>query len=100
METWRERVIAAKARGTFTRDECSAACSWLTCAVGEQRASLPQVVIYVNGVAPEDDVLAHLGSDFGTGFAWAVSRADFGLAERILDQIEDRVLQLKREATP
>ena len=104
MPSWRERIVAARARGGFTIDDKTAAGSWPTCAVGEQHAALPDVVVYepstfsASGVVPTDDVLTRLGSGHRDGFCGAVLCDDATLAETLLDAIEDRVLALKREA--
>jgi hypothetical protein len=100
--SWRERVALARARGHFTQEDVALATkSWATCAVGEQHHALPTVVRLV----PMDPVLEELGEANGRprpnrvlGFGWAVLRDDFDLADQRLDEIEDRVLQLKRGA--
>jgi hypothetical protein len=100
--SWRERVALARARGHFTEEDVTLATkSWLTCAVGEQHHALPTVVRLV----PMDPVLEELGEANGRprpnrvpGFGVAVLRDDFDLADQRLDEIEDRVLQLKRGA--
>ena len=98
--TWRERIIEARAHGMFTDDDKCAAGQWATCAVGEQHAALPLVVLYDNSLhCPKDWELAELGSHGlrdGGGFCAAVMRHDFDLADSLLDAIEDRVLVLKR----
>lgn len=101
MTTWRERI----AGGDF--DDQRAEC-WGTCAVGEQHAALPQVVVYgpIRGGlpcpvcgsphgGPQDLTLIRLGADFHSAVDDGHARA----ADRILDAIEDRVLALKREAS-
>ena len=98
--TWRERIEAARERGAFTwREKADAFSSWLTCGVGEQRVKHPEVVLYVdeseNG-GPVDKRLYVLGGDSQSGFGFAVFHDNFSLAETRLDEIEDRVLQLKR----
>jgi hypothetical protein len=98
MKTWRERVVTARERGYFTKRDRALAWPFTTCAVGEHHASMPDVVLYVRGAhtqQPEDYTLLLLGSDF----AWSVAACDFARCERLLDLIEDRVLELKREAT-
>ena len=107
--TWRERIQAARERGGFTQDDVWAADHWGTCAVGEQRAAMPLVVQYKwitdNYEVPKDRALRRLGSvrsgifGWGKGFAAAVRDNDFARAEDLLDAIEDRALQLKREAS-
>jgi hypothetical protein len=71
--------------------------------VGEQRAA--HTFIKTLGEAcPADNDLYALGGVFlstgRTGFLGAVFDGDIDGAERYLDAIEDRVLQLKREAQP
>jgi len=74
----------------------------MTCAVGEQRERFPEFIKYSNTVdgAPKDWDLCILGASCGapdTGFAHAVNKNMFDYADRLLDRIEDRVLQIKRE---
>lgn len=103
--TWRERIVAARERGYFTlADIGDAAGNWMTCAVGEQHAALPEVVVYYalpsgRHGGPRDRQLQRLGGAESDerGFGWAVEHQQIDLAERYLDAIEDRVLQLKRE---
>ena len=104
--TWRERIVAARERGQFTtQDVDDARTSWQTCAVGEQHAAMPFVVLYgerwsgLSGCGPVDDTLWRLGGT-ESGFGRAVQDHQFDAAEELLDQIEDRVLQLKREVVP
>ena len=98
--TWRERIADARERGTFTPQDYSDIGGFLTCAVGEQHARLPEVVVYrpsrLGFDQPEDEELDRLALDIYR----AVHADKFTYAESLLDQIEDRVLQLKREATP
>jgi hypothetical protein len=101
--TWRERIAAARERGRFTQDDTRAGASWETCAVGEQHAMYPTVVVMAESalwlgttIGPADDTLFRLG-DAISGFGDAVARNDFNKADVLLDAIEDRVLQLKRE---
>lgn len=104
--TWRERIICARTTGRFTLEDVKMAQSWHTCAVAEQHDMMPHVVVRHSETehAPVDPVLAQLGC-FETilgmertyGFAHAVTMHDVDRAEVLLEQIEDRVLQLKRE---
>jgi hypothetical protein len=101
--TWRERIVAAKERGRFTLLDRLEAAKWSTCAVGEQHAALPDVVLYVPpeqgySAYPLDTQLMQLGSECPDGFSWAVQKDDIAGAESLLDRIEDRVLELKRSA--
>lgn len=93
--TWRERIAAARERGYFTFDDKFAAGSWNCCAVHEQHVMNPQVVVYALN-SPVDHELHQLGDD-EEGFCAAVRTGDIGRAECLLDAIEDRALQLKRE---
>jgi hypothetical protein len=93
MAAWRERVSAAALRGCFTADDAREAKDWATCAVGEQRAAMPGVfVVDLFTDSPYDETLFHLGR----AFYWNVSNNDVNRASDLLDQIEDRVLELKR----
>ena len=69
--TWRERIVAARARGKFTKRQKDMALDWTTCAVGEQHAALPAVVLLDELDWPEDGELCRLGSA-DVGFAGAV----------------------------
>ena len=100
MPSWRERIQAGDG------DARKASC-WAQCAVGEQHALMPEVVVYTQlctgqrcGVCgtshggPEDGPLYEAGVTF-----WeALELGDLVGAEMCLDAIEDRVLQLKRES--
>ena len=88
--------MAAKALGRFTVEDFDAAEDFRTCAVGEQREAHPLVVLFKKSRRePRDKTLNALGM----AFYWeAVTRNDAAKADELLDQIEDRVLQLKREA--
>jgi len=101
--TWRERIVAAEKRRRFVKRDRDGAESWQTCAVGEQHAMHPEVVVYTTEeewwggkipAHPRDIKLDTLGKDF----AWRVDADDVAAAAITLDAIEDRVLQLKRGA--
>ena len=107
MTTWRERTAIARECGSFTASDMREAKSWVTCAVGEQKDLHPEVVKYHHDISlkgfPLDSVLYELGDYYESdknkiGFADAVCRNDFDMADDILDRIEDRVMQLKRDA--
>ncbi len=93
VETWRERVIRARARGGFVRADRERAARWSTCAVGKLARCYPEAVRLRNG-RPVDEDLGRLGAVF---FA-AILAGDVGRAEATLDAIDDRVLELKRHA--
>ena len=100
--TWRERVVAAEARGKFTHEDFKLASVWDTCAVGEQHQRNSHVVVYIPTdcfchefrECPQDDKIARLGGI--DGFFGAVILNDMHAAGRYLDKIEDRVMELKR----
>lgn len=111
--TWRERIVAARERGEFTEEEQRlAGCSftremkslmpfagYACCAVGEQAERYGAELIFGapvawSGLVPLDTALR----DWGGEFAGAVSGREFDMAESLLDKIEDRAMQLKREA--
>ena len=91
--TWRERIQAARERGRFTpydRDDASEYCS---CAVGE--------TVEKYGVS-RGGFVCDKGSLFsaqavGVRFYRAVKANSFDEAEALLDAIEDRGVELKRE---
>lgn len=94
-KTWRERLIAARERGHFTQEDCALAGNWDRCAVGEQRSVLPFVVLCTSLLlGPDDDTLNELGRRFYA----AIKAGDIAEAERLLDEIEDRILEMKRRA--
>jgi hypothetical protein len=104
MQTWRERIHAARERGYFTEgDVIDATASWSTCAVGEVHSRYgDEIIHYRQGVSPSDHELIRLGSSGGGthGFGWAVALQHMDRAEQLLDLIEDRALELKRAYTP
>ena len=96
--TWRARIAAARVRGAFTDADIDCAEHPGVCAVGEvaERTGLGYYVVdfeiewnYANGVAmhPADGL-----------FPCLVRQNRIDEAERLLFAIEDRALQLKREA--
>src|SRR2546428_12911633 len=104
--TWRERIIEAEARGKFTNDDLGHALGFATCAVGEQVSRGVIADYRVDELPGGLDVrLAEIRSTetpktligLGSWFCGAVVRNDFTKAHRLLDLIEDRALQLKRE---
>jgi hypothetical protein len=98
MKTWRERIAEARERGCFTiEDRKLATQSWCTCAVGEQRSLYGANVIVFNvQEQPKDEILRDLGASYGSGFGRAVNQNNYAQAEKMLEAIEDRALQLKR----
>jgi hypothetical protein len=92
-ESWRERIARARDCGRFTDDDRRLAARWTTCAVGEQIRHYPRLIKLEQG-SPADADLGQLG----TGFFAAVLANDVLRAETILGQIEDRVLEIKRQS--
>jgi hypothetical protein len=67
------------------------------CAVAEQADRYGTALIFEHAdlrIGVRDHVLLDLGGEF----AGVVAVNDFDAAERLLDAIEDRALELKREA--
>jgi hypothetical protein len=104
MTTWRERIAEARQRGGFTAADREDIWLYSTCFVGEQAKAMPDVVLLTEGSTPfsqgvkgspipVDEILWTLG-----GHAAPTVRIsnDPDAAERLLDAIEDRALELKR----
>lgn len=96
---WRERVQAARERGTFSVQDRRDVGEWGTCMVGEARQilvehGLDEVRVFF------DEQLKRLGvwglPNTVKGPIHATLFDDFDLADRLLDAIEDRMLELKR----
>ena len=93
--TWRERIVAARERGGFTNEDRRLAKELDTCAVGEM--SLRSGVSYGKLTGPEVQVVSWAPCcTLGLAFFGAVLRNEYGFADHVLDQIEDRALELKR----
>ena len=98
MMTWRER-LATIPQGMQDDSAIQLAGEWSTCAVGEQCQAYPGLIRFVDVSRaewnrPEDNVLFYLGVKLPELLSEGRARA----AENVLDQIEDRVLELKRLA--
>ena len=61
--TWYRRILAAKKRGGFTRDDDRAASDWNSCAVGE-KADWSEVGPYWCPASNEPDAISSLGIRF------------------------------------
>lgn len=101
-KSWRERIQEARVRGKFTEEDYANSANWLTCAVGEQQAAMPNIVLVKRCTCrPGCTVTGNPGDEFldrdGINFLDAVKAHDCDRAERLLGAIEDRALQLKRE---
>lgn len=108
-----ERFAEARDRKTFTHDDQMAACSWMSCAVGEhgqQGTLVPANWIHVGPITgmevgpyqrdgqypvPRDGYL----KNWGTQFYELVKANNVDAAEALFHVIGDRVLEIKREAT-
>lgn len=88
--TWRERLENA----SVTAEMLNLAQHWYSCAVGEQGCLHPLIVLDDVSGSPKDEKLWALG----LGFYHALWEHNRSKAKQILDQIEDRVLELKRLA--
>ena len=92
--TWRERIVAARARGEFTAEDLRAWWSCQSCLVGEvqQRYWGPEY-----DAGRWMDLNGREGTGFQEGLELAIRRNDFDFVEDRLDAIEDRAQHLKRE---
>lgn len=97
MKPWRERIAEARERGGFTGEDHRLIGDFQTCMVAEAGAVLGQ---NPHRLYP---ILEKMGGNTWwpnqIGPLWSVSNNLFDTAEDRLNQIEDRVLQLKREHT-
>src|SRR5436190_24089275 len=103
MKTWRERIAEARTRGRFTAEDRQAWCGPLTCLVGETINRVfgrytPLLWCQVNWTDYGTFRFSR-GSGFNDGLLHALNENDFDFVESRLDAIEDRALQLKREAS-
>lgn len=107
--TWRERTAAARERGYFTAADIAAYRDRTQCPAAEV-ASAYGVQFYKDkyagfGIYPADcvsrpgwSVLWAMG-DLATKFIWREKQTNnfnFNEVEKIIEQIEDRALELKR----
>ena len=95
--TWRERIQAARERGAFTQQDWLDSWDIHVCACGVWRdvlrdAGVEFMAIHEAFYSHEDN------SGLGQRFPLAVTYNRFAEAEAIVDAIEDRAMQLKREA--
>lgn len=106
MKTWRERIAEARERNTFTQEDTAAWVSAKTCMVGEQRERYGIGFPLCMGLPLDAVPAAYLGrllppenNTLQFRILTAIHRNDFDAAESLLDAIEDRALELKREST-
>lgn len=87
---WLDRIAEAKKRGKFTVADKREASQWPRCAVGEHAGS--HAWLY-DLWGPVDETLRHLGIEFEE----VVASDAIDSAETTLFEINDRVMELKRE---
>jgi hypothetical protein len=96
MKTWRERIAQARERGKFNNEDWSAWVSLSTCPAGELVKAYPclsEPSSNRSDLCLWNRTLHGMGNDFEGPLA----ANDFDAAERLLDAMEDRALQLKLE---
>jgi hypothetical protein len=92
--TWRERIVRARERGGFTRDDRKRAASPLTCAWAEMNDAYG-LGLKRNGLGFADSMVERQG----WAFYLAVDSNAVEQAEVRLIAIEDAALELKRAAS-
>ena len=92
--TWRERIAEARERGAFTQADRDLWSQHSQCFVGEMRARFG---LHFNLEMTKVDTYCECGP-LQKQIQRALRGNDFDAAERLLDEVEDRALQLKREA--
>lgn len=97
MTSWRERIEAARAAGTFSPEDRVMIGDYVTCMVGEAARVLGPDIHWVLSRYPDLEVMGigHGWPD-GRGPTHVVNGNEFDTASDMLDAIEDRVLQIKR----
>ena len=97
MKTWRERIAEARTRGGFTKDDTAAASGIWTCAIGEVMGDRWEIFVTTPLHGEEYAPGWTIGVHQSAAFTGAVLSGDVDTAEKYLNAIEDRALQLKRE---
>lgn len=97
---WRERIVEARARGSFTKDDSFDVGCGETCFVGEiaRRYGVDYYALGYQNAPPFSERVPEGMHELTVQPIFVVSWNDFDAAERLLDAIEDRALALKREA--
>ena len=99
MKTWRERIAEARARGFFSEEDNRAWSHADTCPVGEVTRMF-SLEPYTQPWMVRWEAVNGKGSDeFSLRALRAMSGKDFAGMDDLMDQLDDRVLQLKREHT-
>jgi len=93
-KSWRERIAEARERGGFTPEDRGAISSFQTCAVAEH----PHLMHFEGGRLVGDLSIGINDPVYQNGILLtsAVFGNRFDEAERLLNAIEDRALELKR----
>ena len=91
--TWRERIITARKRGYFTKQDKALARDWATCAAHEASPNWNRSAWNAE-CASAGFALIRAGG----AFLVVVARDEFDQAESLLERIEDLALRFKREA--
>lgn len=96
MKTWRERIAEARVRGRFNDSDRRAWADGNTCLVGEQRERYGlNFNLEMTRIGPNVD-----SYELQTSILIALDDNNFDEVERLLEHIEDRALELKREMLP
>ena len=95
MPSWRERIQAARERGSFSREDEDEYADRRSCLAAEVAAGYGVWFIcdYQRASTRGWDVLWEIGDTISV---WGMSDNDFDAVEQCLNTIEDRALALKR----
>ena len=95
--TWRERLVEGRKRGYLTEaDQQALGNVDAPCMVKEACESVGLSYISAVQGKTRDPLLESIAYSWTLTF-WAAEMNDFDTLDRLLDAVEDRVLQLKRE---
>lgn len=110
VKDWRQRIAAIgdKNRPVPSMSDKICARSWGRCVVGKMHEQYPEVVRYKEKdgfvLVPNGELMKAIGRPvdsilraLGTKFSSAIEKDDLKWADQLLDEIDDRVLELKRE---
>ena len=100
MKTWRERIVEAREAGRFNYDDMFAWTNSCTCPVGEGVARIGLESWTVEWWEMWKRVDEEKTAERSLRALHAINTRDFDGLDALLDEIEDRVLELKREAAP
>lgn len=95
MKTWRERVMEAKERGFFTREDQETWIDISTCPAGELVRAYPELQEATYSF-PYNQALHGMGNEMNRYiYEWG-GKYDVDRAWDLLDRMEDKALELKR----